>query len=243
MKKIGLLGRWAEFPPTGLTFNGSKPRTITISFNTTDRVAVYAADSWWEELEVGRRTRETPPTLLGIVDGLEVFEFRCQGDAKLALAYDGDARPAVWYQTSEGENYAIDAEHLRDFTVPMLGRRSRDPEQEAFRYEMRQQMAQYGALFAQFMAMQKASGNVHTPSPEQADQEPSANNGTADSAGDTGNVRSGAAGDAERKSPENGDVSASAREGDAGRSPSGDTGIRAGDDKANGPSHGADIRS
>lgn len=223
MQKIGIIGRWAEFPPTGMFFHGtdkSKTRTIVIEFNSTARVAVMA-----KEVRADKDPRaQAEAVLVGVIDGLAAFEFRAAGDVEVYLIYLDDVSPSkVWFATEEGRNYAIDNEHLRDFAVPMLGRRERNPEMDAFRFEMKQQMLAQQQMFAEWMVTQKVqkepehgqSDEAKQPAKDKSGDPPASAGGSGDK-----DVRSSAEVSPERGVPAHAEVQGAATEGDPDRSAS-----------------------
>lgn len=210
MRKLGLLARWAEFPPTGITLEGGKPRTVQIDFNTSARVAVTA-----RALGQGDSpSRVERAVLLGVVDGLESFEFRVEGDVVVEIEHIGEPSK-VFYWTGEGRNFAIDGEHLRDFAVPMIGRQARNPELDALRYEMRTQMQQYGELFAQFMASQVKVPNETPPKTGKPTKKEPAKGKPDAASHESDNSGSRAGGDPERGVSPNPEVVGTADEGEA----------------------------
>lgn len=221
MQKLGVIGRWAEFPPTGMMFEAAdkaKTRTIVVEFNTTARVAVTA-----QEVGSAREPNKArKPVLVGVVDGLAAFEFRVAGDVKLEIIYLDD-HPAckVWFATDEGRNYAIDSEHLRDFAVPMVGRRERNPEMDAFRFEMKQTVLAQQAMFAEWMKMQTSNrdaGNGKGYEAKQPAEKESADAAAGGGSGGGENVRPSSEVGAERGVPAHSEIQGAATEGDPDRS-------------------------
>lgn len=210
MKKLGLLGRWAEFPPTGMVLEGSKPRTIQIEFNTSAKVAVTA-----RELGQGDSpSRIGGSVLVGVVEGLEAFEFRVDGDVQIEIEHLGEPSK-VFFFTSEGRNFTIDGEHLRDFAVPMIGRQTRNPELDALRYEMRTQMQQYGELFAQFMATQMRGQNAAPAKASKPTDKKPAKGGASSGGPESGDGGPRAGGDPERSVSEGPEMAGTTDESEA----------------------------
>lgn len=225
MRKLGLIGRWALVPTAGLILNNTKPRGVQISFNTVDKTVLSLQE--YETLDgLAEKGKEGPKRLLGSVDGLETFEFRVRGAVKIVVDhYDPNNASPVWYFTEEGENYAIDGEALRDFTVPMIGRRERNEELDAIRFEMRQEMRKQQAMFKEFLEFQSQratepvtekepdNGKGHKtdkPSkPKPGDGKPSPDSNGADKDGG-----SGVKVDPKRAVPEDGGVQQPAAESD-----------------------------
>lgn len=237
MKKLGLIGRWREFPATGLTIEGDGIREVEIRFNTMERTIVTVEEEG--RLEVAPvdahqrggeevRSRKLVPaarTLLGVVDGLETFSFRAALPCKIKVEQDGDAASTVFYQTEAGQNYAIDAEHLRDFTVPFMGRAERNPEIDALRFELKQQLRDMGGLLGEFAAfkrqMEMAKNVQGDEANEHADKEPRQ---AARGAGRREQpVGRGAEGDAERSASPQPEIQGTADAGDPGGSAPEDT--------------------
>lgn len=241
MRKLGLLGRWRVFPASGnITIDGDGTREIEIRFNTMEQTVIYV-----EELEHlvtarrgdGERGEDTghhkvpvpaQKTLLGVVDGLETFNFRAHLPCRIVIDQAGDAS-SVFFDTEAGKNYTIDGEHLRDFTVPMLGRRERNEELDAIRFEMRQEMRAMGGMFQEFMAFKNAmTRNVQEEKPSEqsskaeqhADTKP--DTGKDGTAGDktSGDVRSGVEKRPERSVPAHDEVQGTTTKGDPDGSPS-----------------------
>lgn len=229
MRKLGLIGRWASLPAAGVSFTLEKPRQVEIEVNTMDRVTF-----WVEYLPGPWNAGEVPPAaFLGAVDGLETFDFRVAGPFRFkAVHYDPNNASEVWYATQEGLNFAIDGEHLRDFTVPMIGRRERNEEMDRLRFEMRQEMRQQAEFFKEFLQFQNQRAAVKTDT-KQNGKGNEAQGDTEDQSGDTKPEAGGAGGDKnnrrrsqvdpKRPASKNGDVQQSADEGDTDGRASADT--------------------
>lgn len=222
MRKLGLIGRWALMPAAGLSFTLNKARMVQFEVNTTEKT-VFVLDDLPGLHNLGE---VKPPALLGAVEGLETFEFRVSGPFRIsAVQADPEAPSQVWYATEEGLNFAIDGEHLRDYTVPMIGRRERNEEMDRLRFEMRQEMRQQQAFFKEFMQFQEARAQQGAKQKEPENGEGDEAQGDAE--GKSGNTKSGAGGsgnnrndrssakvDPKRAVPKNGNVQQSADEGD-----------------------------
>lgn len=239
MRKLGLIGRWREFPASGMTLEGTGVREVEIRFNTMERTVIYVEEPETLEKVVqgdqergeGTTHRKVPRpgsrTLLGVLDGLESFNFRAQLPCRLRVEQAEGS--SVFYDTEVGKNYTIDGEHLEDFTVPMIGRRERNEELDAMRYEMRQQMREQSQMFAEFMAFQRAAmtKSVQEEKPDgksnetdkPAKPEPGKPETGADS-GAGGDVRPSPEKRPERTVPSHGEVQGATAKGDQGGSAS-----------------------
>lgn len=235
MRKLGLVGRWQEFPASGISIDGRGVREVEIRFNTMERTIVYVvepetvAEVLQGDSPRGDGTtkasvkRAGKKTLLGVVDGLEAFNFRANLPCRVEVVQEGEKASSVFYDTEAGRNFTIDGEHLRDFTVPMIGRRDRNPELEAVQFAVKQQLREMGSMMNEFLAFKRQmmeaehgkgdETNVNAnPKPRKggkpaANPEPAGAGSSAD--GDTG-----------REIPDEPEIQAAAGEGDPGGSPS-----------------------
>lgn len=253
MRKLGLIGRWQQVPASGeFTVDGNGVRQVAIRFNTMDRVLISIQESDREErVRAGAERGEESSRLktvvpgdakpLGVVEGLEEFEFRASLPAVIKVHPLTDGGGSVFFSTDAGQNYTIDAEHLRDFTVPMIGRRERNAEMDMVRFEMRQQMREFADMFEAFRR-ERAVGSVDqgvSPSrngsagdssvksaKNEVSPEPESDDASGAEAGAaSGNVRGRSGSDAGRSISEKPEVQrAAAASGEAGGSP-GDTGV------------------
>lgn len=248
MKKLGLIGRWREFPAAGLTIEGDGVREVEIRFNTMERTIVTV-----EELQLieksspdekqrggeevkGRRIKPARKALLGVVNGLETYSFRAVLPCVIRAEQQDEKPSTVFYQTEAGQNYAIDGEHLRDFTVPFMGRMERNPELDQIRFEFKQQLREMGGMLGEFAAFKRqmemaknGQGSEANGNPDKEPRPASRGAGRGDKP-----LGQGAEGDAGRSPSPQPEVQPATDEGDTGGSPPEDTGVRRGADKASG---------
>lgn len=237
MKKLGLIGRWREFPAAGLTIEGDGVREVEIRFNTMERTIVTVEEQGHlqvlepdnkhrsgEEVK-GRKVVPSRRTLLGVVNGLETFSFRALLPCVIKLEEHGEQASTVFYQTEAGQNFAIDGEHLRDFTVPFMGRMERNPELDQIRFEFKQQLREMGGLLGEFAAFKRHMEATRNVKGDEANIDPDKEPRPAARGAGRGDkpLGQGAEGDAGRSASPQPEIQEPTDEGDQGGSPSEDT--------------------
>lgn len=232
MKKLGLIGRWREFPAAGLTIEGDGIREVEIRFNTMERTIVSVEEPavlqvsspdekqrGGEEVK-GRRVKPARKALLGVVNGLETYSFRALLPCVIKAEQHGDKPSTVFYQTEAGQNYAIDGEHLRDFTVPFMGRMERNPELDQIRFEFKQQLREMGGMLGEFAAFKRQMERAKNGKSDETDLDPDKKPSPAARSAGRGDkpLGQGAEGDAGRPASPQPEIQAAADEGDPGGS-------------------------